>query len=692
MTKQAAANSNFSNHYELFNCNINERIGKHRSTRRGLALATTAITGIAALLASTLENRATEAPETDNQDFGQDFGQDISSNIDRNPTASLPNHTESALSTQIDAQIAMPEAFESVQAKELDEANTQLANLFGSFEATGDNENTAESGEKLLSGSSATHGISPVISLGVSDPTQPIGDPTGANSVTPLVYSPVTSIAANTNASSATKHICDTEETETGKIINGTQEFDNLQGTKWDDVIFAMDGNDIISGGLGADQIDGGEGFDTIDYSSSSEAVNIDLAKTTQQGGDAQGDTLTGIEAVIGSAHDDVINGQNDATDYIYGGDGNDELYGHGEKDFLTGGAGADYLDGGEGNGDVAEYVTSATGVKVSLKDGKGYAGDAAGDTLVNIEFLHGSLHDDWLEGDDQTNRLEGRLGDDELFGLGGNDRLLGGYGADALDGGEGDDIADYIWSDEGVIVDLSTGIGLGGEAEGDTYISIEFLSGSLLDDVLTGDSGTNRLWGKDGDDILNGGAGNDRLDGGIGADHLNGGEGIDIADYSNATESVSLDLKTGGISGEAKGDTYESIETIYGSAFDDNIAGDDGANRLVGNDGNDILFGADGIDYLIGGAGDDVLIGGDGADVFVFEGEFGDDTITDMWAGASRTDRIWLKGQDIDTWEELQTSMTQSGDHVVLNLDGGSITLIDTMIEDLNMDDFIFG
>jgi Ca2+-binding RTX toxin-like protein len=311
---------------------------------------------------------------------------------------------------------------------------------------------------------------------------------------------------------------------------------------------------------------------------------------------------------------------------------------------------------------------------------------------LINIEFVHGSLHDDWIEGDEKTNRLEGRLGDDELYGLGGNDRLLGGYGADLLDGGEGMDIADYAWSDEGVVVDLSTGIGQFGEAEGDIYISIESLSGSINNDILIGDHQTNRLWGKEGDDNLHGGAGDDRLDGGEGADFLDGGTGIDIADYSNAKAGVSLNLVTGGSSGEAQGDRYVSIENVYGSAFNDTITGDDNANRLIGNAGDDVLSGAAGNDYFFGGAGNDILTGGEGADVFVFEGEFGNDTITDMETGAGRTDRIWLKDQGVDDWEDLQSHMQQSGDDVVLIFDNGTITLENTLMDELHVDDFIYG
>lgn len=379
-------------------------------------------------------------------------------------------------------------------------------------------------------------------------------------------------------------------------------------------------------------------------------------------------------------------------SDYLKGGDGDDTILGLDGKDFLAGGRGADFLDGGDGVEDVVEYVDSRTGIHVSLAEGGGYAGDAAGDTIINIEFVHGSLHDDLIVGNGETNRLEGRLGQDKLYGMDGNDRLLGGYGADLLDGGDGVDIADYSWSDHGVIVDLSTGIGLGGEAEGDLLISIEYLSGSPENDKLIGDETVNRLWGQDGDDALIGNGGNDRLDGGRGADVLDGGSGTDIADYSNAAEAVILDLDLGGTSGEADGDTFFSIENVYGSRHDDDITGDAANNRLIGNAGNDRLFGQDGADYLFGGEGDDILTGGDGHDVFVFEESFGDDLITDFETGPGRTDRLWLKDQGVDDWAELNAAITSSGSDVVIKLDNGTITLEDTLVTDLHADDFIFG
>lgn len=650
--------------------------------RRGKGRAGVILTGLAAILAVTLDSLLHDNAVQAANDNGDKIG------TDPEPTGSLPT-SPFQVADEGNKNTPLP-AFEGVTAGEAKEAEAEISRLFASLDAANDGFLSEEAPETEAAKQGAGLGTIPVETLGVSHPGQQIGQPSELQ----MLFGDAPTFSVETQEAQSNHHRCNPSGEDAGQelpmYLQGTSGADVLEAGILDDALFGLGGDDLLVGGAGADLIDGGDGVDTVDYSGSGEAVNVNLDTGANFGGDAEGDTLIDIEAITGSAFDDTITGKNGQTNLLDGGAGNDKLVGGDAKDFLTGGVGADHIDGGAGSEDVAKYVDSQVGVHVSLLDGKGYTGDAAGDTLLNIEFLHGSLHDDWLIGDNRTNRIEGRHGDDHLEGMGGNDRLLGGSGADILDGGDGEDIADYDWSDYGVIVDLSTGLGSGGEAEGDVLISIEHLAGSLKDDILTGDALDNRLWGRDGDDVLVGGQGNDRLDGGAGADALFGGEGIDIADYSGAEEGVALDLATNGISGDAEGDTYHSIENVYGSNHDDQIAGDSGHNRLAGNGGNDVLFGAAGNDYLLGGTGNDTLIGGQGADVFLFEGEFGNDTITDFWAGDGRTDRIWLRDQGIETWEDLQDAMSQNGADVMIEIENGTITLQNIDLGDLVQDDFI--
>jgi Ca2+-binding RTX toxin-like protein len=56
-------------------------------------------------------------------------------------------------------------------------------------------------------------------------------------------------------------------------------------------------------------------------------------------------------------------------------------------------------------------------------------------------------------------------------------------------------------------------------------------------------------------------------------------------------------------------------IENLAGSAYDDYLAGQIGANDLFGFGGHDVLAGGGGADVLYGGSGNDTLNGGSGAD-----------------------------------------------------------------------------
>ena len=76
---------------------------------------------------------------------------------------------------------------------------------------------------------------------------------------------------------------------------------ETLWGREGDDVLNGAGGDDTLDGGEGADTLDGGEGFDTASYLDSSDAVILNLGTGRGSGGDAAGDRLSGIEAVIGS-------------------------------------------------------------------------------------------------------------------------------------------------------------------------------------------------------------------------------------------------------------------------------------------------------------------------------------------------------------------------------------------------------
>ncbi|MGO1076595.1 calcium-binding protein [Inquilinus sp. CA228] len=200
---------------------------------------------------------------------------------------------------------------------------------------------------------------------------------------------------------------------------------------------------------------------------------------------------------LFGNGADNTIFGTS-SNDLIFGFAGDDLLIGNDGSDILVAGAGRDLLFGGVGN-----------------------------------DTLRGELGDD---------SLSGGVGIDTLSGGLGQDLLNGGLGADVLDGGLGVDTASYVNSAVGVEVFLLFGWGFEGDAEGDTLIQIENVTGSSHDDNLQGNIGANTLIGGAGDDLLAGNAGNDRLVGGAGADFLSGGPGADRYIYTDIADSVFRD------------------------------------------------------------------------------------------------------------------------------------------------------
>ena len=169
------------------------------------------------------------------------------------------------------------------------------------------------------------------------------------------------------------------EDTPGDAIFNGFADNDTLTGTTGADTINGRDGNDILHGlggndtlngdggndklygGAGADTLNGGPGDDYAYYLDSDVGVLVRLhAAHAVKYGEAEGDTLTGIEHLVGSEHNDILAGDGEdnilegrnGDDVLYGGPagGDDRMYGGNGDDRIFGGKGNDILTGGEGN------------------------------------------------------------------------------------------------------------------------------------------------------------------------------------------------------------------------------------------------------------------------------------------------------------------------------------------------------
>ena len=171
---------------------------------------------------------------------------------------------------------------------------------------------------------------------------------------------------------------------------NGDAGDDRIYGGTGDDTLDGGDGNDTLEGAAGADRLVGGAGSDTAVYIGSAAGVSVNLGTGAASGGDAQGDTFSGIENLLGSNQADTLTG-NDGANTLWGMAGDDVLVGGGGGDVLKGGAGndrfvytalSDSAVSGAGKDQIYDFSTGDR-IDLSAIDADGNAGN--GDTAFSF-------------------------------------------------------------------------------------------------------------------------------------------------------------------------------------------------------------------------------------------------------------------------------------------------------------------
>ena len=345
--------------------------------------------------------------------------------------------------------------------------------------------------------------------------------------------------------------------------IYGQGGHDILYGDEGADTIDGGTGNDVIEGGAGnsqtgvGDTINGGTGIDTASYEHSDAAVAVNLAEHTASGGDAAGDTLTSIENLIGSAHNDSLTGDANANvieglggaDAIHGGDGNDILYGG------DAGSAQDLVH----NGDFSNFTGASDPYACDNEHGF-KAGDGhwnTGHNWVEIGQEHnGNLFAEVDTYGSVTNVSQSIVTDSEaeyilsfdVASVGKHEKLF----VDVTGDGEADltvdgRISDSDWQQQVVVFD----------GQGDDTV-LNFYQDSHSDgtswkgvhiDNVSVVQVDDHLYGEGGNDTLNGGSGNDILNGGDGADTFlftahdfqQSGEITVIEDYEHGQDSLAF-------------------------------------------------------------------------------------------------------------------------------------------------------
>ncbi|WP_415410095.1 beta strand repeat-containing protein [Synechococcus sp. A10-1-5-9] len=454
-------------------------------------------------------------------------------------------------------------------------------------------------------------------------------------------------------------------------FISGKGGADLIDGGAGDDTLLGNAGNDTIKGSTGNDRINGGGRGDTLDYTGLGGSVSLGsqgvITKTAATTGDLGTDTLVGsgtgqildpfvasIEEIIGDVGPDIVN----------------------------------TIDGTPTDPSDArasfDIDLSQDSLEISFTAG---IPNLATQTYVvkNFDNVIGTGNDDSIIGNANDNTFGGSDGNDFLDGLDGSDTLdytgLGEtitltpagltFNAQIIKGGDAgiDSIANFetIIADDvfGNLIDGSNeenaqfGIDLGEESLTIVLTNVPTFVPNPLEftiknfDQVRGTSSADFITGSEDDNIIFGSGGSDVID---------GDGGVNTLDYSDLDTSIVLG-GSGDILKEGLGtDTIQNIQTIIGSATQDNFI--DGQLNAAGNGSFDIDLSQDELivnistpnvgpftfevinfDNVVGTRNTDSIVGNDNDNIFVgsagddtYDGLGGDDTLTYEGLGESIT------------------------------------------------------
>ncbi|SHI36903.1 Hint domain-containing protein [Wenxinia saemankumensis] len=453
---------------------------------------------------------------------------------------------------------------------------------------------------------------------------------------------------------------------------------DTLYGGAGNDALFGEGGRDTLQGGTGADVIDGGLGSDTLSYASSEAGVNVRLSDggpTTGGGGDAEGDTISGIDSLQGSQSGDMLTGYDGTHD---GGTISNSLGGMGGDDTIDGAAGNDLLSGGAGSDTIQGGADHDTiyggGGSDRLEGGSGadtIEGGGGADTIL------GGDGDDVIHGDAAAGATAGPSHMSWLdFGPAGTDLAAGGtIEADGLymhavftdmGGNTGVSISDntqYVGAGEPFATTSSLLLqgGAGPDMRADLYFEATETSG--LRDAVSGltfrlndvdvdawqDIVTVEAWDEFGNpltvtlspgDPVNDTVAGQTVTAGGGANTAAELGGSVLVSVSGAVHHLRISYSNGGGGEQALLISDLHYSSMVPTASDDSIDGGAGNDLIYGGAGTDGIFGGDGNDTIHGGDGDDRIESGAGADIVY--GGAGNDVIDDAaGTGSSGNDLV---------------------------------------------------
>ncbi|WP_374274044.1 M10 family metallopeptidase C-terminal domain-containing protein [Brevundimonas sp.] len=420
--------------------------------------------------------------------------------------------------------------------------------------------------------------------------------------------------------------------------------------------------NNLLIGNAGVNLLTGGRGDDTY-------VIQTVGDRVVEKAGEGYDHILSSVSFDLAGAYVEALTLTGTADLDAVGNSLANRLTGNSGRNVLDGRGGADLMLGGLG--DDTYYVDHIEDQVVEL------SGEGADRVFASVTFSIAGAQVERLTlagvadidatGNELDNALVGNSGDNELRGGRGADDMAGGLGDDIY---FVDDIRDRVFESSGQGRDevrSSVSYSLGGR-----FVEVLTLTGSAdidgtgnsLANVLTGNSGVNRLIGGGGNDIYY-----VQTEGDVAVEH--NGQGSDHV-YS----SVSYDLR---------GQYVEHL-TLVGEA-DLTAVGNSLANFLAGNAGDNRIWGA---------GGQDRLTGGGGADTFVYLSvKESTAALSDRITDLSWNDSIDLSRIDADTTRDgdqafdLVDVFSGAAGQATLTLQGG-VTFLNLDIDGDGSSDFL--
>ncbi|RMA43301.1 hypothetical protein D9R08_06740 [Rhodophyticola porphyridii] len=241
-----------------------------------------------------------------------------------------------------------------------------------------------------------------------------------------------------------------------------------------------------------------------------------------------------------------------------------------------------------------------------------------------------------------------------------------------SVDGTNGNDVIGAFYTDP-----ETEGAGTGDDT----------VDGAAGDDVIYGGAGDDAIYDGAGNDASYGDSGNDQFFASAGADHYDGGTGLDELTYASSTTGLTIDLlDSANSTGDAAGDTFNSIERVVRTGFADVIRLSADVSGF-GGDGDDEITDASGLETMTGGAGADVfvLVAGDGAEDIITDFEVASDRIDLSAWGVQWFDQLTIATTPTDTAGFVDVQISYSGESVAL------VTLSDADAANLTSSSFVF-